>query len=120
MKTVFPLSQNCSSGVATRTSQAAGDHASDTGAVADLEFSYVLPNCRHDTGDFATGDLGILLRSPVASKLVDVGVTDTGILVVDEDVVVAYGASFKAPRRQFPRGVSGGIPFGLNVHKGSF
>ncbi|SHX54260.1 Uncharacterised protein [Mycobacteroides abscessus subsp. abscessus] len=55
--------------------------------VARLEFGYLGAYLGDDTGDLMTRDDGVVGASPLVADGVDIGVTDTGELDVDEDIV---------------------------------
>ena len=90
-------------------------HAPYPCAVAYFELGDVLADRRHDAHDFVSRYLRILLRSPVAFHLVDVGVADTRSLDVDQDVVIADRPPLELPRHQMAGGIDRRIPPRLDV-----
>jgi hypothetical protein len=56
-----------------------------------------------DSGDFVAGDKGVGRRAPVAAGVEDVGVTDPGVLDLDEDVVTAPARMWPSWRVRVPR-----------------
>ena len=90
------------------------DHAADADTVTDPVAGDVGADLGDDTHDLVSRHDGERLGSPVAVDGVDVGVTDPGVLDLDEDVVRADVAAFDDGRGQGLAG--GGSGVGVDAH----
>ena len=62
------------------------DDRANSDAVADCVLGYVRSDLDHGAGDFVTEDLGVGDGTPVAADGVDVGVADSGVGDLDQDI----------------------------------
>src|ERR1700722_20619733 len=69
------------------------DEAADTHFVSHFVFRHLVPDRSDDSGDFMPGHHGenrlFLIVTPLVSGLVNIGMTDTAILNVNDDIVLA-------------------------------
>lgn len=83
----MPRSQNCSSPARQLGHSRHELTKQPTPAWSPGEFGYLGAYLGDDTGDLMTRDDGVVGASPLVADGVDIGVTDTGELDVDEDIV---------------------------------